>query len=99
MVKSQGIKNFLVWLLEGRADQDVFPAFYRLNDHETIEAEAKAAGLDVQSIQAIETTPLSGQLGPLVLPELFLIRLLHQPWAARYRACLITVLRRPMESA
>jgi len=95
-VAARLLTNQLIKVLESREEDDVFPAFYRLNKREDIQREADAAGLQVQSIEAIETTALVASLGPVAIPELFLIRALQHDMAEAYRATLITVLRRPV---
>ncbi len=95
LLTNQTVKNALVKVLENREEDDVFPAFYRLNQHEDIRRAAAAAGLQVQSIETTETSALVASMGPLAIPELFLIRALQADSAEAYRATLITVLRKP----
>jgi 2-polyprenyl-3-methyl-5-hydroxy-6-metoxy-1,4-benzoquinol methylase len=94
LIQNQTLKNFLVKLLDGREEDDVFPTFYLLNDREAIQTAAASNGFQVASIKTVETSPLLSMWGPLAIPELLLIRVLRQPGFEDHRATVIALLQK-----
>lgn len=89
------VKKPMIALLEGRAGADVFPTHYRFNRRPDIERCCEASGLIGESIAAVESSPQSAMLGPLVVVELFFIRLARRATWADRRANWIVTLRKP----
>lgn len=89
----QWLKATLAALLEGRAEEDVFPTHYRLNDVDEISRVAVSAGFQVERLTAISSSPVLTPLGPFVIPELLWTRLLRRPSLAARRSNFIAVLR------
>jgi ubiquinone/menaquinone biosynthesis C-methylase UbiE len=90
----QRIKNRLIWLLEGRKDEDVFPVFYRFNTARQLKTLLRDGRLQCHRMEFLNSTATTAQLGPVAIPELGLIRLLQRPWAEHYRSNIIGVLKK-----
>jgi len=91
------IKRGIAAVLERRATVDVYPTLYRLNSTNSITRHARAAGLEVERIDHQEDSPQLVQLGPLVVLELLLIRLVR--WCPGMKCNLIVKLRKPEGAA
>jgi len=91
----QAIKNLAIRVLEGRAEEDVFPTCYRFNDRDDIARLAQAAGLRVDRLDAVSSSPVTALLGPAALPELWWIRRLRDQDLASSRSNFIGILRAP----
>lgn len=90
----QGLKNKLIWLLEGRKEEDIFPVFYRFNTARQLQSLLRDTGLECQHMEFLNSTATTAQLGPVAIPELGLIRFLQRPWAEHYRSNIIGVLHK-----
>jgi SAM-dependent methyltransferase len=93
------IRTSLVSFLDERDGADIFPTHYRLNDAISIESVALQVGFVVSNIELVETYPVLGMLGPLVVFELLGMRLLRNQRFAHLRPDLLVVLRKPDETA
>lgn len=93
---NQDLKNKIVWIMERRAEDDVFPTFYRMNTEEDIQSAARAAGLQVETLLAINTSS-TGQilLGPFVLADLAWRRATRADGLRQFRSNYVVVLRKP----
>jgi SAM-dependent methyltransferase len=89
-----GIKVGLVGYLEGRKQEDVFPALYRMNTPNRVEKLATTAGFEVLELMRVESSAQAVMLGPLVIFELLWIRLLRRPLLRNLRSNLIVTLRK-----
>jgi SAM-dependent methyltransferase len=89
------LKLWLVKFFEDRKAEDVYPTHYRLNTLGSIEVAACKASLDVLGIDMVNSSPETIMLGPIVLLELLLIRLLNRSKFATRRSNVIATLRRP----
>lgn len=94
----QWIKDPLILFLEGREDDDVFPTRYRMNTEPAVRRLAREAGLEVETLRHVDSTPSTVMLGPLVIFELLWIRLLRIGPLYRWRTNLVVVLRKPADS-
>lgn len=83
-------------LLDGRAHDDIFPTHYRLNTANQIEMLARRCGLETKFIKHVECTAQGIMLGPLVIPELMVIRMLRLKMLESYRSNLLVSLQKPM---
>lgn len=81
--------------LDGRGEDDIFPTHYRLNKASDIRDLASAAGLSQSYIRYVECTAQGVMLGPLVLLELLVIRMLRSPRFQPYRSDLVVALQKP----
>lgn len=89
----QKMKNRMAWILQRRAEKDVFPTHYRVNSKKRIQEVAAASGLQVETIRLIESTPQMRICPPLVLVELLWIRFIRHPRMEGLRTNLIAILR------
>ncbi len=85
------ISRFLL----GRKVEDVYPTFYRLNTRAAITAAAANHGLVILDYISLESSAQSVILGPGVIPELLLIRLLRLQALAGMRTNILAVLQKP----
>ncbi len=91
----QRIKNLIIWFLQGRAEHDVFPTYYRMNRSSVIQRLAQQAGLGVGTISLVETSAETVMLGPLVIFELLFIRLTRCHALRSLRSDIIATLKKP----
>lgn len=91
----QSVKNFLVLLLEGRSSKDVFPTHYKINTLSSVAEISRAVGFDLRDVKAVNSSAEAIMLGPLVIPELLITKLLSLPAFGEYRSNLLAVLRKP----
>jgi SAM-dependent methyltransferase len=85
----------LARLLLGRKAEDVYPTFYRANSVADLTALAGRSGLAVETCELINSSPQAMRILPLMLVELLLMRSLRSRRVERFRACLLTTLRKP----
>jgi ubiquinone/menaquinone biosynthesis C-methylase UbiE len=81
--------------LMGRALADVYPTFYRLNTHSSISSAAARTGLRVVECTHLASSAQARMLGPVVIVELLLIKLLRLQALASFRTNIIAVLQKP----
>jgi ubiquinone/menaquinone biosynthesis C-methylase UbiE len=88
------LKRGLIKVLQDRASEDVFPAYYRINSEHTITRIASEAGFSKVVVEHVSTDAQLIAIPPLVVPELFLIRLLMTNPLRRLRPNLIAILQK-----
>lgn len=93
------LKPRLARLLEGRAEEDVFPTHYRANTVGELRALAERTGLEVAAIDPTASTAVFAPLLPVAVAELLWIRLLMTERLRDLRQTLIVRLRRPAGDA
>ena len=82
-------------LLLGRKVEDVYPTFYRLNTRAAITAAATNLGLVVREFLPLESTTQTSVLGPFVIFEMLLIRLLRLKSLSELRTNVLALRQRP----
>lgn len=87
-------KKRLIWALERRKEEDVFPTHYRLNTAEQIQNLAAEAKLKVDEIKLVSSSAVTASFGPLAIPELLYIRTLQAEKNAGLRSNIIATLRK-----
>jgi SAM-dependent methyltransferase len=85
----------LAGMLLGRKQEDVYPAFYRANSVAALEAAARGAGLDVDRIAYVHSSPQLIRVPPLMCVELALTRLTNVDRFTKYRVCILATFRKP----
>lgn len=88
------VKRKMVYLLEGREESDVFPAYYRANSRAAIHRVAGKSGLEVADIRMLLTPAEFSLVPPLAFFELLLLRLLMTQALTGLRTSLVAVLRK-----
>lgn len=89
------IKDRIIWYLQRRKPEDVFPTYYRINTPEVIAEAAASAGFSVVSLRLIVSTPLLIMIPPLLVIELMWIRFLMTRLGKPFRSNIVAVLRKP----
>jgi hypothetical protein len=89
------VKNIVIRMLHERTSEDVFRAYYKINTVRQIEIMARAAGLQIESIQFILSDAQLVVCPPLVVFELLLLRILMLNRFKAFRTNLIAKLRKP----
>ena len=90
------LKAKIIWFMQKRNEEDVFKTHYKINTENTIKKISKNVGFNISKIHLIVSSALFVMIPPLVIFELFLIRLLKMQFARRFRTNIIAVLTKPM---
>jgi ubiquinone/menaquinone biosynthesis C-methylase UbiE len=94
-ITPQWLKNKLIMFFENRKEDDIFPTYYRLNTYKTIRTLSNANGFNLLEIKILNSSqPSTIMLGPVVIGELLVIRLLKMKWFANLRTVIIAVLQK-----
>jgi ubiquinone/menaquinone biosynthesis C-methylase UbiE len=93
----QGLKNKLVAWLIGRRPEDVFPTFYRMNSPRRLARLASENGFDIVCLDLLNSSAVTVVLGPVVIIELLLIRMLSFGLFRNFRSNIIAQFRKKAE--
>ena len=89
------LKKTVIWKLEHREPEDVFPTRYRMNTPWEISRLAKEVGFRVENLNMVGSNRIFDRLGPIGWIECFV----HKGWGAllggRLRSNIIGLLQRP----
>jgi ubiquinone/menaquinone biosynthesis C-methylase UbiE len=88
------VKNKLIEFLEGRKEEDIFPTYYRMNSLKKIKKLAQMSGFNVPEFKLINSPPKTIMLGPVVIIELLLIRVINLKLFRNFRSNIITVFQK-----
>jgi ubiquinone/menaquinone biosynthesis C-methylase UbiE len=91
----EAVKAKLIFFLQGRKEEDVFPAYYRMNSPSRIEKLAGSSGLDISSIRMICSSAQLVVCPPLVIVELLWIKMLLTRAMRPFRTNIIAILQKP----
>ncbi|MGH9844804.1 MAG: class I SAM-dependent methyltransferase, partial [Blastocatellia bacterium] len=89
-----GVKDKLVYLLDGREEEDVFDTYYRANTQRSIKDLSRGTGFDVVKVKMIASDATFSVIPPLAFLELFWIRVLMTKPFAPLRTNIIAILKR-----
>ena len=89
------IKDKIIYLLEGRTEEDVFPTYYLINTSRKIKELASMSGFDVKVIKNICSAAIFINIPVIVIFELLWIKLLMTERMKPLRTNIITVLEKP----
>lgn len=90
------LKTWLIGILEGRAEKDIFQTYYRMNTRWRVANLLREAGLEVESLEMIECPPEFTCLGrPIAHIERALTGALRSRWLEFFRAVIVAVARKP----
>jgi len=95
-ITPESLKKPLIYLLENRHPDDVYPTYYRLNRFEDIERLAVNTGFKVGRIRFLVSPPITASIPPLAFFELLFIRFLMTKPMRKNRTTLIAVLEKPV---
>lgn len=90
----QRLKTRLIWMLERRREEDVFPTHYLMNTPEDIHRHAAQSGLQVERLEQLSSVAVTAMLGPLALPELLFMRMLNAERFRGLRSNILAILRK-----
>jgi SAM-dependent methyltransferase len=90
----EGIKQRIIWHLEKRRAEDVFPTRYRINTNGEIRKVAAGAGFSIDELHFVDSIGLLKTLGPAGWAEVLLAKVNGALGRGRYRSNIICVLRR-----
>lgn len=90
------LKKALVKVLEGRDEDDVFPAYYRINTEREIKKFARLTGYDICEIRYLSTYPKFIVVPPLAIIEFCFTRLMMSNYLKKIRPYLIVILKKPV---
>jgi 2-polyprenyl-3-methyl-5-hydroxy-6-metoxy-1,4-benzoquinol methylase len=88
------VKEKLVWILEKRKAEDLFPTRFEMNTLATIKEVVAGTSLTIEHLATNGTSGFLGRLGALGWAELFLTKAVSSFGSGRYNSNLICVLRR-----
>lgn len=88
------VKARLIYLLQGRREEDVFKTIYRANSRKKVCLLAAATGFHVEGIKDLVSSAQTALVPPLVAFELLWIRLLMTKHFKLLRTNIIAVLRK-----
>ncbi len=90
----ESLKGRLIYLLDGRKQEDVFLTHYKANSREMIRTLADTCGFEVIKIRIIVTDALFAVVPPIALVELIWIRLLLTDRLKEFRTGIIAILKK-----
>lgn len=86
------LKYKIVYWLEKRKEDDVFPTYYRINTEKSIRNLGLKVGFKIKEIKMIVTSPITVRIPIISAIELFLIRILMKPFFRSFRSNIIAFL-------
>jgi SAM-dependent methyltransferase len=87
-------KDRLVYLLDGRSENDVFEAHYKANTRKRIGDLAHASGFELVKIKMVVSEAGFMFVPPLAIPELFWIKILMTESFKPLRTTIIAILKK-----
>jgi len=88
------LKKPIIWKMEQRRAEDVFPTRYELNTPWRIERLARKAGFEVEEITMVGSSRIFDRFGPLGWAECFLQKGISTAFGGRFNSNIIAVLQR-----
>lgn len=90
------LKKLIVRAIQGRKEEDIFPTHYRMNAPDVIRDMLQESRFQLIELILTNSTAMTVMLGPLVLFELLLIRILEFDFLKSYRSNIIAIARKPL---
>jgi ubiquinone/menaquinone biosynthesis C-methylase UbiE len=91
------IKGKLIYLLDGRQEEDVFETHYKANTPHQVESLARATHFKLIELKTLVTNAMFSLILPLAVPELLVIKLLRTEPFKNFRTGIITVWQKPAQ--
>jgi 2-polyprenyl-3-methyl-5-hydroxy-6-metoxy-1,4-benzoquinol methylase len=88
------LKQKIIWVLEKRHAEDVFPTFYRINTLRDIQIMASNTGFAVERLDIEGPYPMFGMLGPAGIVEILGLKVFSFGTMRRFRSNFIVGLRK-----
>lgn len=88
------LKKKLIYIFQGRKDEDVFDAYYKANTRKRINNLAKKSGFEVVNIKMIVSSAQFVIIPPLLIFELIWIRILMTKPFKPFRTNIIAILKK-----
>ncbi len=88
------LKGKLIYLLEGREEQDIFPTHYKANTEAQVKMLAQANGFEVLQLDLIATDAIFAMVPPIAALELLWIKVLMTKPFRSLRTNMIVALRK-----
>lgn len=90
----RGLKDKLIYLLDGREEEDVFETYYRANTQQSIKDMSQKTDFNIVKVKMIASDAAFSVIPPLAFLELFCIRLLMTKPFAPLRTNIIAILKK-----
>jgi ubiquinone/menaquinone biosynthesis C-methylase UbiE len=88
------LKTKIAYILEGRQEDDIFPAYYRMNSERAIRHLAKMNGFLIQEFRMLVSVAKTNFIPPLAILELLLLRMLMTKSLRQFRVNIIAILKK-----
>ena len=95
----ENLKHKLIYLLDGRKEEDVFETHYKANTRNQITSLAEMVGFEVRKIKMTVSDAVFALVPPVAIPELAYIRMLMMPRFEESRPDIIATLKKNGSSA
>ena len=93
-VTPEAFKKPIIWFLEKRAEDDVFPTHYQFNTPDRVAALAKQTGFELEELSVIGSSGSFDRLGPIGWFECFLLKGLAVGFGGKFNQNIVACLRR-----
>lgn len=90
----QGVKNAIIYALTRRKSEDVYPTEYRINTPKAVRRLADASGMRLLELRMISSAGELALLGPVVVLELLITRILETRLLRDFRSNMIVILQK-----
>jgi SAM-dependent methyltransferase len=93
-ITPEAVKKPIIWILERRAGDDVFPTHYRMNTPNRVTCLAGQTGFEVEELSVVGSSGSFGRMGPVGWVECFLQKGLAVGFNGKFNQNIIACLRR-----
>ena len=90
----QRIKNAIIYALTRRTSDDVYPTAYKINTPWMLQDVVRKSGLKLVELRMVSSAGELALLGPVVIFELLITRILEAPIFRNFRANMIVILQK-----
>ena len=90
----ENLKHKLIYLLDGRKEEDVFETHYKANTRNQITSLAEMVGFEVRKIRMTVSDAVFALVPPVAIPELAYIKMLMMPRFETLRPDIIATLKK-----
>jgi SAM-dependent methyltransferase len=97
-ITPERLKKWLVRTLEGRAEEDIFPTYYRANTQSAVERLFRESGFRAYKVRIEGSVGAFQLLGPIGVLEVVFLKLLSLGPLRRFDAAILAVARKAQSS-